>query len=184
MQARRAALGFLTVASPAVLLLFWLGGAVGELLFALVAAAFPIALIVLGVARRRGLGRLTAPLLALSVILAVALVAIWLLRGRVDELPWIGGLPLAAAIQLYGLWLVPLLLVTLAYALSFDSAGLSDAALERLRLGCGDPSDGGSPDCEPPDSEPPDGRLPGSEPAEGRPAGTEPEETGPPRREA
>ncbi|MDX1644843.1 MAG: hypothetical protein R3244_10855 [Thermoanaerobaculia bacterium] len=131
MQARRAALAFLSVASPGVVLAFWLGGGPGELLFALVAAVFPIALVVLAVGER-GAGRLVGPLLVLSLILLGSLVAIWLLRGRLDELPWIGGLPLAAAIQLYGLWFVPLLLVALAYALNFDTAGLSDVALERL----------------------------------------------------
>ncbi len=145
MQARRAVLAFLSVASPGVLLAFWLGGSVGELLFALVAAVFPVALIVLAVVGRRRPARLVVPLLALSVVLVGSLVAIWLLRGRVDELPWIGGLPLAAAIQLYGLWLVPLLLVALAYALTFDTGSLDDAALEHLRR-LVEPTDGGPPD--------------------------------------
>lgn len=133
MQARRAALAFLALASPALLLAFWWGHGVGEVVFALLAAAFPVALVVLGAATRHGLGRLAIPLLVLTVILEGSLLAIWLLRGRIDELPWVGGLPLAAAIQLYGIWFVPLLLVALAYALTFDSTTLSDEALERLR---------------------------------------------------
>ncbi len=56
-----------------------------------------------------------------------------LLRGRVLEAPWAAGLPLAAAIQLYGMWLAPLALVALAYALTFESFALRGEDLERLR---------------------------------------------------
>jgi hypothetical protein len=55
-----------------------------------------------------------------------------LLRGRVLDGPWFGGLPLAAAIQLYGVWLAPLLLVALVYALTFDRFALRQEDLDRL----------------------------------------------------
>lgn len=43
------------------------------------------------------------------------------------------GLPLRAAIVLYGVGIVPILFLPLMYALSFDADTLSDDALERVR---------------------------------------------------
>ena len=53
-------------------------------------------------------------------------------RGHVLDGPWIGGLPMGAAVQLYGLWLTPLLLVALVYALTFDRFELTQEDLDRL----------------------------------------------------
>ena len=55
-----------------------------------------------------------------------------LFRGQVLDGPWFGGLPAATAIQLYGLWLTPLLLVALVYALTFDRFELTQEDLDRL----------------------------------------------------
>jgi hypothetical protein len=57
---------------------------------------------------------------------------VFALRGQVEEGPWLLGLPIAAAIQLYGIGLLPLPLVCLAYALSFDRYGLRQEQLEDL----------------------------------------------------
>jgi len=64
-----------------------------------------------------------------------------LLRGQVIDGPWFGGLPGAAAIQLYGLFLAPLLLVALTYALTFDRFGIREEDLERLAARRNQPED-------------------------------------------
>ncbi|RMH22310.1 MAG: hypothetical protein D6696_03740 [Acidobacteria bacterium] len=132
-MAVRSALVFLALAPPLMLLSFVVPGAWGEVLFTLLAAAFPVALIALGAARRGRLGPLALPLALLLVILVAALAGMLALRGRVADGPWFGGLPLAAALELYGIFLLPLLLVGLAYALTFDRHFLPDGELERLR---------------------------------------------------
>ena len=83
--------------------------------------------------RRNGrIGPLGIPLLALLVFLEACTIGMLVLRGHVTDGPWFGGLPLAAAIQLYGLFLTPLLLVALAYALTFDKFEMTEDDLERL----------------------------------------------------
>ena len=129
---RRAALLYLALASPLVLLTFVFGGAISEALFTVLAMAFPVAFIVVGVAGRQSPGPLTLPLLALLVILVGSGLAMLAFRGRVLDGPWVGGLPLAAGVQLYVLFLGPLLLVALAYALTFDRYGIRDRDLQRL----------------------------------------------------
>ncbi len=159
-MARRAALTFLALSSPAILLAFVAGTAVGEVAFALLAMAFPVALIALG-AQRRGsyrsspsgasshsspsggtshssssggtIGPLLWPLVALVLVLETCVVAMLVLRGSVLTAPWFGGLPLAAAIQFYGLFLLPLALVSFAYAWSFERFGLRQKDLDELR---------------------------------------------------
>jgi hypothetical protein len=132
-MARRIALLFLALASPLVLLSFLLPGSFSEALFAVLVMGYPVALIALAVARQGRIGVLGAPLLCFLVLLEGCVVAMLLLRGRVVDGPWVGGLPLAAAVQLYGLWLAPLFLVALIYALSFDRYELREKDLERLR---------------------------------------------------
>jgi hypothetical protein len=131
-MARRLALAFLAVASPVTLVLFTLPGPLAESLFAVLVMAYPVALIVLAVARNGRLGPLAFPLLALLVFFEACVVAMLVLRGQVLTAPWFGGLPLAAAIQLYGLWLAPLFLVALAYAVTFDRYELRQDDLDRL----------------------------------------------------
>lgn len=132
-MARSFALGFLALAAPLILLCFFIGSALGEVLFALLATAFPIALIALGASREGRLGPLGWPLLALLLLLEGCVVALLALRGSVPTAPWFGGLPLATAIQVYGLFLAPLFFVSLLYALTFDRFGLRSEDLEKLR---------------------------------------------------
>jgi hypothetical protein len=101
-------------------------------IFTVLVMGYPVALIVVAVGRRGGVGPLGAPLLALLVFLEACAVGMLVLRDQVQEAPWFGGLPLAAAIQLYGLFLTPLLLVALAYALTFDRFEMREEDLERL----------------------------------------------------
>ncbi len=132
-MAKRAALVFLAAASPLLLLAFLVGTAAGEVLFAVVAMAFPVALIALGAERRGRLGALLWPLAALLLILEACVLVMLALRGQVLAAPWVLGLPLAAAVQVYGLFLLPLLVVSLAYAWTFDRCGLDQEDLDELR---------------------------------------------------
>jgi hypothetical protein len=131
-MARRLALLFVAVASPLILLLFALPWSGAQALFAVLVTAYPVALIVVAVSRRGRVGPLGIPLLLLLVLLEASTVAMLALRNRVLDAPWVAGLPLAAAIQLYGVWLAPLLLVVLAYALTFDRYEMRQEDLDRL----------------------------------------------------
>lgn len=135
MLERKIALVFLGLASPVLLVAFVFGGAWAEMAFLLITAAFPVALITVGLTspkkrRAEGTGPLRFVLLALFVILASCFLGMWLWRG--SDQPWVLGLPLTAAIQVYGLLLLPMPLVTLAYALTFDRFGLDEEDLRRL----------------------------------------------------
>ncbi len=132
-SSKQAALAFVAAAAPLILVSFWLAGGVGELLFGLLAAAFPVALIFVGASRKGRVGPLLFPLLLLLVVLEASVLAMLALRGRVLEGLWLAGLPLAAAVQLYAMWLGPLVLVSLVYALTFDSFNLTEKDLDRIR---------------------------------------------------
>lgn len=131
-MARRVSLLFLAVASPVMLVLFLLPWGWAQAVFAVLVMAYPVALIAVAVGRRGNLGPLRSPLLALLLFLEACVVGMLVFRGQVLDGPWFGGLPAAAAIQLYGVFLVPLFLVALAYALTFDRFEIRDEDLERL----------------------------------------------------
>lgn len=131
-MARKVSLVFLAIASPVMLGLFFMPWPWAEVLFSVLVMGYPVALIVVAVGRRGGVGPLGLPLLALLVFLEACAIGMLLLRGHVTDAPWFGGLPLAAAIQLYGLFLTPLLLVALAYALTFDRFEIREEDLDRL----------------------------------------------------
>lgn len=131
-MAHKLSLSFLAVASPVMLALFLMPWPFAEFLFALLVMGYPVALIVVAVGRRDGVGPLALPLLALLIFLEACAIGMLLLRGHVTDAPWFGGLPLAAAIQLYGLFLTPLLLVALTYALTFDRFEMKQDDLDRL----------------------------------------------------
>lgn len=131
-MARRISLWFLAVASPVMLVLFMLPWGWARAVFAMLVMAYPPAVIAIAVGRR-GLPRpLRMPLLILLVFLELCVAGMLLFRDRVLEGPWFGGLPAAAAIQLYGVFLTPLLLVALVYALTFDRFEIRNEDLERL----------------------------------------------------
>ncbi len=116
-----------------MLLIFVAGTPAGEVLFVLLAAAFPVALIALGAQRGGSLGPLLWPLATLLLILEAGFIAMLALRGSVAAAPWLGGLPLATAVQFYGLFLLPLALVSFAYAWTFERFGLRREDLDELR---------------------------------------------------
>jgi len=131
-MARKLSLAFLAIASPVMLVLFFVPWPFAEVLFALLVMGYPVALIVVAVARNGKLGHLGIPLTLLLIFLEACAIGMLLLRGHVTDGPWFGGLPLAAAIQLYGLFLTPLLLVALTYALTFDRFEMKQDDLDRL----------------------------------------------------
>jgi hypothetical protein len=141
-MARRVSLLFLAAASPLLLASLLVDVPAGEVLFAVLAVAFPLALIVLGAGQRGGLGPLRLPLAVLILFYEACALAMLALRGQVTEAPWVGGLPLAAAIQLYGVFLLPMVFVTLLYAATFDRFGLRREDLDELRRRFGRPPDG------------------------------------------
>lgn len=122
-------------------------GAVADWTFALATALLPVALMALGAAGRRPLGAARWALVALLAILAAAAAGVLALSGR--GAGTVAGFPLAAVVQVAGLWLLPLPIATLAYALTFDRTGLAPRDLEELRARTGT---GGSsrPSAEPP----------------------------------
>jgi hypothetical protein len=128
--ADRPSLVLLALAAPATLLAFCFGGAWGAWVAALAGAAFPVALMGLGAARRGRLGPIRWVLLAVGLVLAGGLAAVLALP---DGGPDVAGLPLATAILIFGIIPVPLALVGLAYAATFERWTLPEEDLERIR---------------------------------------------------
>jgi hypothetical protein len=93
-----------------------------------------LATIVLGAARRGGgVGRLALPFALIYVLLLAGFAAALALPPEVgaDAPLWLG-LPRRAAVVLYGIGVVPLFLLPVAYALTFDSATLREEDLARV----------------------------------------------------
>jgi hypothetical protein len=128
---RRFALYFLLISAPAIAVAVAVRHPIAEAVLAALVALFPVALVLVAVGGRR-LGALAPALAVLALALVASLLSMLALRGQVATGPWIGGLPLAAAIQVYG---VPVLmaLVVIAYAASFDRFGLREEDLDSLR---------------------------------------------------
>jgi len=115
------ALAFLPGGAPAVAPWLLLVGTVTSLL---VVAR-------LGMARRAS--RAAGAALAVVFVMVVAGVGgALLLADPVAGDPLFGGLPAGAALVVYGAGLLPLLVVPLAYAWSFDEAGFAPGELEEL----------------------------------------------------
>jgi hypothetical protein len=128
----RLPLVFLALTPPLMLVLSFVRTSAGEWLFASMVAAFPVALIAFALRGRRWPGVMVVVLALLLVVLEASTLGMLLLRDGVWDAPWFGGLPAAAAIQLYGLFLVPLVPVALLYALTFDRLGLQQHDIDRL----------------------------------------------------
>ena len=131
---RKTALVALTVASTLVLIACLVGGRPAELAFAVLAAAVPALLMVVGAADRQGtLGRIALPIVALLLVLEAGLLGLIVLADGLVSGPWLAGVPAALVVQVLGLCLVPLLVIAFGYALTFDRFGVGDDDLERLR---------------------------------------------------
>jgi amino acid transporter len=98
-------------------------------------ATMMIAMMVLGAMRNGHLGRrLSLSLAGAWLILVVGfLAALYLPAESASHMRLFFGLPLRSAIVLYGVGLLPLVAMPIAYALTFDDATLSAQDLERLR---------------------------------------------------
>ena len=94
-----------------------------------------LALMTLGAARPgRGVGRLVIPFALTGIIIAVGFGALLILppADPADPTLWLG-LPPRAAVVLYIIGFLPVLVLPLAYALTFDELTLSEADLARAR---------------------------------------------------
>ena len=93
-----------------------------------------LATMVLGAIRHRGgVGKLTVPFVAMFVVMIVGFGAALVMpvESAASRL-WLG-LPPRAAVVLYGIGVLPLFVLPMAYALTFESLTLSESDLERVR---------------------------------------------------
>lgn len=104
----------------------------------LLALGIPVALgaiMILGAARgRMGIGQLKYPFAFVVATLAVgfgAALALPATEGPLSEL-WLG-LPARAAIVIYGIGLLPIIVLPVAYALTFETQTLNAEDVERVR---------------------------------------------------
>jgi hypothetical protein len=104
----------------------------------LLALGIPIslgAIMILGAARgRKGIGPLKLPILFVVAVLVIGFSAVLVLpetEGPLSKL-WLG-LPVRAAIVIYGIGLLPIVVLPIAYALTFETQTLSAEDVERVR---------------------------------------------------
>jgi len=93
------------------------------------------AIMILGAARgNRGIGALTFPFAFVVLVLAAGFAAALALPGADGPLSrlWLG-LPARAAIVIYGIGLLPIIILPVAYAMTFEEMTLSSQDLERVR---------------------------------------------------
>ena len=92
-----------------------------------------LSMMVLGAARgRHGVSRLILPFTIIYVLLIVGFGAVLVMPPESAQSPlWIG-LPSRTAIVLYGIGVLPLFLLPLAYAFTFDTMTLSETDLARI----------------------------------------------------
>lgn len=104
----------------------------------LLALGIPIALgaiMILGAARgRSGVGPLKYPFAFVVVMLAIGFCAALALPATESPLSrlWLG-LPVRAAIVIYGIGLLPIIILPVAYALTFETQTLNAEDVERVR---------------------------------------------------
>ena len=96
-------------------------------------ATVMVASMALGAARKGGVGRLKLPFAFTFLVLAGGFCAVLALPPEPVGAPLYLGLPLRAAIVLVGIGLLPLFVLPVAYALTFDEMTLSQEDLERVR---------------------------------------------------
>jgi hypothetical protein len=93
-----------------------------------------LATMVLGASRAgASIGRLTLPFAAMFLVLLVGFGAVLVMPAEAGSSPLWFGLPARAAVVLYGVGVLPLFVLPIAYALTFESLTLSEADLERVR---------------------------------------------------
>lgn len=129
---KKLALGFLAVASFAILVIFFIDVRALSWPFAVLVMGFPIALVTMAVSRDRdrGLGRLRVPLVVLFVMLQCGVIGVLAFDG--SGITGLYGLPLSLHFLLLLIWLGPLGVTTLMYAATFSELGIDDELLARL----------------------------------------------------
>lgn len=132
-NAHSLALWTLTVASPICLGLCIWKPPWSDGIFAVTVAIFPCALMLLGASRQGRGGLALWPIAILCGVLLATMAGLFAFRSQGVDGPMWGGLPVAAAVQLYGLFLLPLVITSIGYAASFDRWNLDEDALEALR---------------------------------------------------
>jgi hypothetical protein len=104
----------------------------------LLALGIPIslgAIMILGAARgRKGIGPLKLPFLFVVAVLAIGFCAALALPATESPLSklWLG-LPARAAVVIYGIGLLPIVVLPVAYALTFETQTLNAEDVERVR---------------------------------------------------
>ena len=101
-----------------------------------VAVAVPVAIVaimILGAVRGGGIGRLKIPFAFVALNLVVGFVAALALPTEGFASRLFLGLPLRAAIVIYGVGLLPIFVLPVAYALTFETQTLNASDVERVR---------------------------------------------------
>ena len=128
---KRLSLGFLSVASLAILVIFFVELRALSWLFAVLVMGFPIALVTLAVSRDGRLGRLRLPLVVLFAMLQCGVIGVLAFDG--SGITGFYGLPISLHFLLLLIWLGPLCVTTLTYAATFSEFGIDDELLGRLK---------------------------------------------------
>lgn len=106
----------------------------GPWLMAVMVPLTLFAILVLGAVRgTRSLGRLVLPFLLVFVLVAGGFVLALLLPAEGRSSGLVLGLPPRAAVILFGVGFVPLFILPMAYALTFDTYTLTDDDIARVR---------------------------------------------------
>lgn len=96
-------------------------------------AVVMVASTALGAARNGKIGRLKIPFALVFLVLAGGFALALGLPAETADAPLFLGLPIRAAVVLIGIGLVPLLVLPVAYALTFEEMTLSEEDLARIR---------------------------------------------------
>jgi hypothetical protein len=94
-------------------------------------ATIMVGMMVLGAATARGIGKLAVPFAFTWFLMVGGIAAAHVLPSA--SRPYILGLPPAAALIIYGIGLLPIVVLPFAYALTFDSITLRREDIERVR---------------------------------------------------
>jgi hypothetical protein len=122
------ALGYASAFLPAAM------ARVGPWLLAVAVPAALFATMILGAVRPgRGLGWLAVPFLLVFLLVAGGFVVALSLPPDGAEAALVFGLPRRAAVILYGVGFLPLFMLPLVYAATFESLTLSEADIARVR---------------------------------------------------
>ncbi len=107
---------------------------VGPWVMAVAVPACMFATMVLGAVRAgRGIGLLAVPFVVVFVLVSGGfLLALWLPAETADTPLWLG-LPRRAAVILFGVGLLPLFMLPVVYAFTFDALTLTDDDIARVR---------------------------------------------------